>query len=170
MVPRPDYEKRWSSHEYPVELDILLKALGAEVIDYPLKTHCCGGHMTQISPPTAFELLRRLIHAADQYQADLMVTVCPMCQMNLDAYQNETNKYFHTSYHMPILFFTQVMGLAFGIDPVELGIGTELVDSRPALKKIGMELPPPEGAAPTPKRAKKTGLPMPAMPGEEVQP
>jgi heterodisulfide reductase subunit B len=168
MVPRPDYEKRWSSHEYPLELDMVLKALGAEVIDYPLKTHCCGGHMTQISPPTAFELIRRLVHAADQENADLMVTVCPMCQMNLDAYQNETNKYFHTNYHMPILFFTQVMGLAFGVDPLELGIGTELVDARPALKKIGMEVPSPEGAAPKPKRAKKTGLPMPAMPGEEV--
>ncbi|HEY9152300.1 MAG TPA: heterodisulfide reductase-related iron-sulfur binding cluster, partial [Anaerolineales bacterium] len=54
MVPRPDYDHRWSDHEYPVELDLLLKSLGAEVIDYPLKTECCGGHMTQISPPTAF--------------------------------------------------------------------------------------------------------------------
>ena len=60
MVPRPDYEKRWSDHEHPDELDRLLKALGAEVIDFPLKTHCCGGHMTQIGPTTAFELIRRL--------------------------------------------------------------------------------------------------------------
>ena len=66
MVPRPDYKKRWSDHEYPNELDRLLKALGADVIDFPLKTHCCGGHMTQISPDTAFELIRRLVHAADQ--------------------------------------------------------------------------------------------------------
>jgi heterodisulfide reductase subunit B2 len=170
MVPRPDYEKRWSSHEYPIELDLLLKALGADVIDYPLKTHCCGGHMTQISPPTAFELIRRLVHAADQYQADVMVTVCPMCQLNLDAYQNETNKYFHTNYHMPILFFTQIMGLAFGIDPLKLGIGKELVDARPALKKIGVEVPAPEEPWPKAKRTKKTGLPMPTMPGEEVKP
>ena len=61
MVPRPDYKKHWSDHEYPNELDRLLTALGAEVIDFPLKTHCCGGHMTQISPTTAFELIRRLI-------------------------------------------------------------------------------------------------------------
>ncbi len=59
MVPRPDYEGRWSGYEHPVELDLLLKSLGAEVIDYPLKTECCGGHMTQIRPSTAFELLRR---------------------------------------------------------------------------------------------------------------
>lgn len=165
MVPRPDYEKRWSDAEHPNELDRLLKALGAEVIDYPLKTHCCGGHMTQIGPATAFELIRRLVHAADQYKADLMVTLCPMCQMNLDAYQNETNRYFNTNYHMPILFFTQLMGLAFGKDPKELGFGKELVDARPALSRIGIELPPEEQPQ-RPKKPKK-GLPMPSMPNSQ---
>ena len=170
MVPRPDYEGRWSDPEHPNELDRLLKVLGAEVIDYPLKTHCCGGHMTQISPSTAFELIRRLISSADQYHADLMVTLCPMCQMNLDAYQNETNRHFHTDYHMPIVFFTQVMGLAFGKDPKSLGFGMELVDARPALSRIGVELPKEEGAQKRkPRRAKKTGLPMPVMPEDETQ-
>ena len=170
MVPRPDYEKRWSNHEYPTELDRLLKVLGAEVIDFPLKTHCCGGHMTQISPSTAFELIRRLISSADQYDADLMVTLCPMCQMNLDAYQGEMNHHFHTDYHMPILFFTQLMGLAFGIQPENLGFGKELVDSHPALNRIGVELPveePPPG--PRRKRVKKEGLPMPRMPEQEEE-
>jgi heterodisulfide reductase subunit B len=166
MVPRPDYAHRWSDHEHPTELDRLLKALGAEVIDFPLKTHCCGGHMPQIGPSTAFELLRRLIHSAAQYNADLMVTVCPMCQMNLDAYQSEMNRYFHTSYHMPIVFFTQVMGLAFGKEPAKVGFGKELVDTRPALARIGVELPAEEPKG-RPKKAKKTGLPMPIMPGEE---
>jgi heterodisulfide reductase subunit B len=168
MVPRPDYEHRWSDHEYPTELDDLLKVLGAEVIDFPLKTHCCGGHMTQISPSTAFELIRRLVHAADEYEADMMVTLCPMCQMNLDAYQGETNHHFHTNYHMPIIFFTQLMGLAFGLEAEVLGFGSELVDARSALSKIGVELP--EEAEPTPrrgKRKKQEGLPMPRMPGDE---
>jgi heterodisulfide reductase subunit B len=168
MVPRPDYENRWSDHEYPTELDDLLKALGAEVIDFPLKTHCCGGHMTQISPSTAFELIRRLVHAADEYEADMMVTLCPMCQMNLDAYQGETNHHFNTNYHMPIIFFTQLMGLAFGLEAEVLGFGSELVDARPALSKIGVELP--EEGEPTPrrrKRKKQEGLPMPRMPGDE---
>ena len=161
MVPRPDYEHRWSDYEYPVELDLLLNALGADVIEFPLKTECCGGHMTQISPDTAFELIRRLVSAADAHQADLMATLCPMCQMNLDAYQSETNKYFGTSYRMPVIFFTQLMGLAFGLEAKDLGFGLELVSARNALAKIGIEHPAevPAGTA----RPKKDGsLPMPA--------
>lgn len=165
MVPRPDYENRWSDHEHPKELDRLLQALGAEVIDFPLKTHCCGGHMTQISPSTAFELIRRLLQSAEQCSADLMVTVCPMCQMNLDAYQAETNQHFHSNYKMPILFFTQLMGIAFGKDPKELGFGRELVSASDAMKRIGVEVPPPE-ETPAQKKAKKVGLPMPKMPSD----
>jgi heterodisulfide reductase subunit B2 len=167
MVPRPDYEKRWSDTEYPTELDQLLKALGADVIDFPLKTHCCGGHMTQIGPPTAYELMRRLIAGADQYHADMMVTLCPMCQLNLDAYQGEMNRHFKTNYHMPIIFFTQLIGLALGLDAKTLGFGREFVSAKAALGKIGVEAPEPVEPKPQPKRAKKTGLPMPTMPGQE---
>jgi heterodisulfide reductase subunit B len=173
MVPRPDYERRWSSHEYPHELDALLQALGAEVIDFPLKTHCCGGHMPQISPPVAFELLRRLIHTAAECQADLMATLCPMCQLNLEGYQGELNRHVHTRYRMPIVFFTQLMGLAFGLPAQALGFGRELVDAGPALARIGTAPPAPAPrapAGPTPRPRKPEGLPMPAMPEKEVQP
>jgi len=160
MVPRPDYEKRWSDHEHPIELDLLLKALGAEVIDFPLKTHCCGGHMTQIGPETAFELIRRLISAADSHEADIMTTVCPMCQMNLDAYQGEANRHFGTTYKMPIVFFTQLMGVAFGLEPEKLGFGLELTSARKAMAKVGVDVPEPVAtAAPRPK--KDGSLPMP---------
>ena len=172
MLPRPDYEHRWSNPEYPNELDHLLKMLGAEVIDFPLKTHCCGGHMTQISPPTAYELIRRLLHAAAEYHADMLVTLCPMCQLNLDAYQNDTNRHFGTHYNMPVLFFTQLMGLAFGLEPERLGIGREMVDARPALARL-REPVAEAAAAPVahkPRRAKEA-LPMPRMPEhEEVRP
>ncbi len=160
MVPRPDYENRWSDHEYPIELDLLLNALGAEVIDFPLKTHCCGGHMPHIGPDTAFELIRRLISSAATYETDIMATLCPMCQMNLDAYQGETNRHFGTNYHMPVVFFTQLMGLAFGLDPKDIGFGSELVSARKALNKVGLEAPELVEAAPARPR-KAEGLPMP---------
>jgi heterodisulfide reductase subunit B len=159
MVPRPDYEHHWSDHEHPIELDLLLETLGAEVIDFPLKTHCCGGHMPQIGPDTAFELIRRLLASAATYEADIMATLCPMCQMNLDAYQGETNRHFGTNYHMPVVFFTQLIGLAFGLEPKELGFGLELVSAKKALEKIGLEHPKSEKAPARPR--KKQGLPMP---------
>jgi len=158
MLPRPDYNDRYSDSEYPFELDDLLSALGAEVIDFPLKTYCCGGHMTQIGPSTAFELIRRLISSADQYKADVLVTVCPMCQMNLDAFQGQMNGYFHTNYKMPVLFFTQLLGIALGEKPEKLGFGSELVSAHQAMQRIGVQTPVPEQAAP---KRRPEGLPMP---------
>jgi heterodisulfide reductase subunit B2 len=170
MVPRPDYDHRWENPEYPMEFDRLLAALGAEVVDFPLKTDCCGGHMTQISPPTAFEMIRRLVDTAARAGADMMVTLCPMCQMNIDAFQGEMNHHFKSSYHMPIVFFTQLIGLAFGAEPGSVGFGKEVVDARPALNRIGHvpEAPAEEagpGHARVPRAKKPQGLPMPIMPG-----
>ena len=165
MIVRPDVNNRFHDPEYPTILEELLSALGAEVIDFPMKTHCCSGHMTQISAETAYELIRRLVYGATRYEADMLVTLCPMCQLNIDAYQAETNRFFNTNYEMPILYFTQLLGLAFGIDAKKLGIGKEFVDPRPALAKIGVEVE--EEAAPKRRRGKKEeGLPMPKMPGD----
>jgi heterodisulfide reductase subunit B len=166
LVGRPAFYGQIDSPEYPVTLDKLLKVLGAEVVDYPMKAHCCGGHMTQISEAVAFELIRRLVKGAADYQADLIVTVCPMCQLNLDAFQGGMNRYFKSDYHVPVLYFTQMMGLAFGYDAVELGIGAELVDARPALARIGVQVPQAPAPARKPRRPKEA-LPMPAMPQEQ---
>ncbi len=170
MIVRPDLDNRFGNPEYPQALDKVMGALGATVIDFPLKAHCCSGHMTQISPKVAYELIRRLIHSAAEYRADVMVTMCPMCQLNLDAYQGEMNGHFGTSYHVPILYFTQLMGLAFGHDPAELGLGKEFVSAREALGRIGIEVPE-ETDEPKKKgkRPKKDdpALPMPSMPQEE---
>lgn len=122
--------------EHPTKMDELFTWLGAEVVDYPVKAHCCGGHMTQISEPQAFELIRRLLHSAEEYKADVIACMCPMCQLNLDAYQARVNSYFNTNFRLPIIFFTQMLGIALGIEPRKLGFGKEIVSATPALKKI----------------------------------
>jgi heterodisulfide reductase subunit B len=169
LVARPDYDRRWAAHDQPRMLDQLLEALGAEVVDFPLRTACCGGHMTQISPTTAWELIRRIVDGADRLGADMLVTACPMCQMNVDAYQGEMDRHFSAHYRVPILFFSQLMGLAFGLPPADVGIGHEIVSAAQALRHIGLELPdetPATAAAPAggheARRQKRpTGLPMP---------
>ena len=162
LMVRPEMdEEPIDNPEYPTHMDHLLRALGAEVVDYPLRATCCSGHMTQISAETAFELIRRLIHSADEYNADAIVTGCPMCQLNLDAYQSNVNRHFKTNYYMPVLYFTQMIGLAMGMDPDTLGIGKEIVSAKSVLDKIGTE---PETPEPAPRRRKKDdkSLPMPA--------
>jgi heterodisulfide reductase subunit B len=160
LIVRPQWNGGDVDTEYPMHLDRLLRTLGAEVVDFPLKTHCCGGHMTQISADTAYELIRRLLHNASEYEADLIVTACPMCQLNLDAYQAQVNRHFGTDFHLPVLYFTQMIGLAMGMAPADLGIGREVVSAAAALGKIGTRTPAAPSAAPRRKRDDKA-LPMP---------
>jgi heterodisulfide reductase subunit B len=167
MIVRPGYLGKVDNTEYPMSLDRMMSAIGATVVDFPLKAACCGGHMTQLNQDIALDMIRILLQNAVDNQADVIVTTCPMCQLNLDAYQSDVNRHFKTKFNIPILYFTQMLGLAYGIDAKTLGIGKELVDSRQALSKIGVEIPPEEPQKP--KRPPKEALPMPRMP-EEVQP
>ena len=166
LLVRP--KNGFDNPEYPMSLDRLLRALGAEVVDYPLKAQCCGGHMTQISDKVAYELIRRLLHNAAEYHADVIACVCPMCQLNLDAYQANVNRHFGTDYRIPILYFTQLMALAFGTSAREAGLGSEIVSAYPALAKIDVQMPKEEDKRPH-KRPSKQALPMPVMPGKEAR-
>jgi heterodisulfide reductase subunit B len=123
------------------------------------------------------EMIRRLLDSAERRGADVLATICPMCQMNIDLYQGEVNRRFKTDFHIPILFFTQLVGLAFGMEAKELGIGSEVISAKRALAKIGIEVPEPEegeavaaGAGPekrAPRPKKGQALPMPRMPKDE---
>ncbi len=161
LVPRPAAMDSFDDPEHPMSLDKLIEKLGATVVDFPLKAQCCGGHMTQISEDTALELIRHLLKNAADNEADMIATICPMCQLNLDAYQDAVNARFGTDYHIPIVYFTQLMGLAFGIPAKKLGFGKEIVSSRAALEKISDEAPQPVKNS---KKVQKTSsLPMPIM-------
>lgn len=120
--------------EYPMKMDELFSWFGAEVVDYPVKGHCCGGHMTQISEDSAFELIRRLLQSAVDYKADVILCMCPMCQLNLDAYQGQVNNHFNMKFQVPIIFFTQLLGVALGIDFKDLAIGKEIVSAEPVIR------------------------------------
>jgi heterodisulfide reductase subunit B2 len=163
VIVRPDPENRFGGHEFPTVLEDLIEALGAEVVDYRLKTHCCSGHMPSISTSTAYGLIHELVKGAVDQEIDLLVTLCPMCQMNVDAYQGDMNRFVGSNDKMPILYFTQLMGLAFGKSYSELAIGQEFVDSRPALSKIGKA----PAEVEKPARKKEEGIPMPKMPAKE---
>ena len=113
--------------EYPQSLDRLIKSIGAEVVPFPLKTRCCGGSLILSEEDIALGLIRKLLDNALSNGAECIVTVCPFCQLNIDAYQGTVNRKFKTNYNLPILFFTQLMGIAFGIESKAVGLEYNVV-------------------------------------------
>ncbi len=97
----------------PTSMDKLIEAVGADTFPYLWKTRCCGGVMMTTEKRIGLKLVADLLAAAQG--ADCIVTVCPMCQMNLDAYQAEISAQIGPQKRIPVLFLTQLLGLAFGL-------------------------------------------------------
>jgi heterodisulfide reductase subunit B len=121
--------------ENPRYMDRLVRALGAEATNFPLKSACCGGSLIISEESASLELIKKLLESAVSNGAEVMVTGCPLCQLNVDAYQTMVNRKYKTNYHLPILFFTQLMGVAFGIDEKKLGLKTSIVPVKKVLAK-----------------------------------
>ena len=133
QVVRPRYG--FDHPEFPQSLDKLVASLGAEPVDFPLKARCCGGSLIISEEDLALELVRGLLDSARKEKAQCLITVCPLCQTNLDVYQARVNRRFGTDYRLPILFFTQLMGVAFGLSEESLGLETNIVPVREVVAK-----------------------------------
>jgi len=125
----------FDSEERPVILDRITRSLGAEVVEYPLTAKCCGGMVTNTESSKTIPVVAGLLRAAKEAGADCIAVACPLCHMNLDFYQPEVNRYLGGDYSIPIVYFTQLMGLAMGLSRRELEIGLELVPSDKVLGK-----------------------------------
>lgn len=106
----------------PSTMDRLLGALGAEIIDWPLKSRCCGGSLTGTVQDVGLRLSYILLKEAQKRGCDVIATACPLCQFNLECYQSKMNGYFMDRLNVPVAYFTQLMGIAFGLSPQQLGI------------------------------------------------
>ncbi len=133
QVVRPGFG--FDHPERPESLEKLIISLGGEATPFPLKTRCCGGSLIISEEDIALDLTRKLLESAASNGAECIITVCPLCQTNLDAYQSRVNKKFKTNYKMPVFFFTQLMGLAFGLNEKELGIKKSIVSGEKVLAK-----------------------------------
>ncbi len=134
QLVRPDHG--FDDPECPQSLDRLVTSLGGEAIPYPLKSHCCGGSLIIPEEQVALALIRRLLDNAVENGAQCIITPCPMCQTNLDAYQRRVNSEFKTKFNLPVLFVTQLIGLALGIDAKSLGLNYNIVSPSPVLNHI----------------------------------
>jgi heterodisulfide reductase subunit B len=109
----------------PETLDRVLAALGVEVHPNPLKAACCGGTLSTTKHEVGLKLVSELFRAVEG--ANCIVTVCPLCQMNLESYQGQVSKQLGQPLQMPVLYLTQLLGLAFGLPEKELGLGHNIV-------------------------------------------
>jgi heterodisulfide reductase subunit B len=109
----------------------LMTIIGADPISYPLKLKCCGGSLLISNREAALSMINNLLQNALENGADVIATSCPMCQVNLECYQQQVNQEFGTNFNVPVVYFTQLIGLAFGVPGNNLGIGKEIVSATP---------------------------------------
>jgi heterodisulfide reductase subunit B len=134
LVTRPPKITQAEHAEYPMKMDYLMRAMGAETVEWSYKTDCCGGALTLTRTPLALEMTSKILQDAHDCGADVVVTVCPLCHMNLDARQSQIT----LDFQMPTLYATQLMTLAFGLGSRTSALDKNLVDPRPVLREKGL--------------------------------
>jgi succinate dehydrogenase / fumarate reductase cytochrome b subunit len=134
---RPQKEIQGESAEEPHGFEDLIAALGATPVFYRGRVMCCGFPILFVKEPTANRIAATQIEDAHAHGADAMATPCPLCHISLDSYQNKAEKVVGHDLHMPVFHLPQLVGLALGATPEELGLPRHLVSTDSALRKIG---------------------------------
>lgn len=138
VITRPPKLTGVRDYEYPTNMDRLMETLGAESLDWSYKTECCGVSLGISQLPIALGMTEKVLRNAKQVGAEAVVVACPLCHINLDSRQKQIEKEFEETFNLPILYFTQVMGLAFEVAPKELGLQKHFVDPFPLLQEKGI--------------------------------
>jgi heterodisulfide reductase subunit B len=134
QIVRP--RKNGEEFENPQFFEEIIAAMGAEPVDFADRLRCCGASLIMTSRHAALDMVRVLLYNAVSSGADIIATACPLCQVNLECYQTAVNEEFGTNFSVPVLYFTQIMGMALGINRRQLGIGSELVSAAPIFSQI----------------------------------
>lgn len=124
QLVRPD---GFDDPESPHSLDEIITSLGADAVDWEMKARCCGSSLVMPEQEVALGLVNKLLRNATEHGAECLITPCPLCQINLDAYQSVVNSQFKTNYNIPVLFVTQLIGVAMGIPAKELALSGNIV-------------------------------------------
>ena len=106
----------YDTYEDPDFLDDFAEACGAEAVPFEVKTACCGGSVAVMSPDRTLHLIKRILEAAKEAGADVISTPCPLCQTNVEMYQEMINEKYGTDFNIPVVFYSQLMAVAFGLD------------------------------------------------------
>ncbi len=138
IFPEKDQGEGSESTSNPHFMDDLLRAAGAQIIDFPLKTACCGGAHTLSDSDTSTRLVLNILQAAESCGADVIATECPTCHTGLEMHQIRAEETLNITTKPVMLYFTQLLGLALGLSPRKLGIQENVSDSLDLLRQRGL--------------------------------
>ena len=119
-------------------LERIIEALGSEPVNFPGRTKCCGFPILLINEKNSTAMVGQHTHDAKHEGADAMVTPCPLCHLNLDGYQPKASIQRNEKIDLPILHLPQMLGLAFGFTPKELGLGKHIVSTKSIIEKASI--------------------------------
>lgn len=138
LITRPPMITDTVDPDNPESMDNIMRTLGADVKNWSYKTDCCGADHALTMPATAWKLIQKLFDMAEEAGADSIVVGCPMCHSNLDSRQKAVSAEAGKKYNLPIFYFTELMGLAFGDASVGKWLARHMVDPRPLLREKGL--------------------------------
>jgi heterodisulfide reductase subunit B2 len=154
LLTRPQAVTQFDSPEYPMSMDRIVEALGAKAVEFDYKTECCGASFSISNTEVVLDLSGKILEMAREAGAHAIVVACPLCQSNLDMRQPDIDKRQGTTYGIPVIYFTQLMALAFGYPVSDLMPGKHIIPIEPALAHIGEVEEAPKKVA-KPKKAVK---------------
>jgi heterodisulfide reductase subunit B2 len=146
-ISRPADLMQFDDPENPQSMDRLLSWVGAQPLPWPGKVDCCGAHLSMIRPKLVVEMCSRIVASALQAGAEAVVVACPMCHANLDTRQDEIAARLGRPFSLPILYFSQVIGYALGLEAAELGLLKHIVDPVPLMLAACRQQPAEEVSA-----------------------
>ncbi len=119
------------SYENPKYLDKLVDTLGADSIpDYEKKVQCCGGALAFSEPEKSQEMIKGIIESAYDHGADMIVTPCPVCQMNVEVYQDQINATHGTKFKMPVVYYSTLMSVAYGRSAQDAALNGQVIPAK----------------------------------------
>lgn len=138
LLARPPEVTHFDDPENPTLMDRVLEAAGATIVDFPHKTECCGAGYGITDVGVVTRLSERILSMAQAAGANCIATACPLCQMNLDMRQSDIGAHHQKQYGLPVFFFTQLLGMALGLAPSELGLKALVVSPNQLLNNLGI--------------------------------
>ncbi len=136
MLIRPPEIVNFDDPEHPTSLDMLVEALGGQSVNYIGKIRCCGASLGLTEEHIMMEMTKDILLNAKKAEADCVILPCPLCHFNLDAKQKNIESAFDVEIDLPVLYFTQLMGIAFGLSPKELALHKNCVSPKMLLRQL----------------------------------